>query len=64
MDGYEIAKRLREDASLTKVTLIAMTGYGQEEDRRKALEAGFDGHMIKPADPADVEKLLAGFQGS
>jgi len=64
MDGYEIAKRLREDASLTKVTLIAMTGYGQEEDRRKALEAGFDGHMIKPADPADVEKLLAGFQSS
>jgi CheY-like chemotaxis protein len=61
-DGYEIARRLREDESLSKMTLIAMTGYGQEEDRRKALEAGFDGHMVKPADPADVEKLLAGFQ--
>jgi CheY-like chemotaxis protein len=62
ISGYEIARRLREDPSLAKVTLIAMTGYGQEEDRRKALEAGFDGHMIKPAEPADVEKLLAGFQ--
>jgi CheY-like chemotaxis protein len=62
ISGYEIAKRLREDTNMAKVRLIAMTGYGQEEDRRKALEAGFDGHMIKPADPADVEKLLAGFQ--
>jgi len=62
VDGYEIARRFREDANLAKVTLIAMTGYGQEEDLRKAQEAGFDGHMIKPADPAEVEKLLAGFQ--
>jgi signal transduction histidine kinase len=61
MDGYEIAKLLRQDRDLAKVTLIAMTGYGQEEDRRKAQEAGFDGHMVKPADPVDVEKLLAGF---
>jgi CheY-like chemotaxis protein len=61
MDGYEIAKLLRQDRDLAKVTLIAMTGFGQEEDRRKAQEAGFDGHMVKPADPVDVEKLLAGF---
>jgi signal transduction histidine kinase/DNA-binding response OmpR family regulator len=60
-DGYEIAKLMRQDRDLAKVTLIAMTGYGQEEDRRKAQEAGFDGHMVKPADPVDVEKLLAGF---
>jgi CheY-like chemotaxis protein len=60
MDGYEIAKRLRQDRNLAKVTLIAMTGYGQEEDRRKSQETGFDGHMVKPADPGDLEKLLAG----
>ena len=61
MDGYETAKRLRQDRDLAKVTLIAMTGYGQEEDRRKSQETGFDGHMVKPADPVDLEKLLADF---
>jgi CheY-like chemotaxis protein len=45
---------------LAKVTLIAMTGYGLEEDRRKSQETGFDDHMVKPADPADLERLLAG----
>jgi signal transduction histidine kinase/DNA-binding response OmpR family regulator len=60
MNGYEIAKLLRQDRDLDKVMIIAMTGYGQEEDRRKAHEAGFDGHMVKPADPGDVEKLLTG----
>ena len=61
MDGYETAKRLRQDRDLAKVTLIAMTGYGQEDDRRKSQETGFDGHMVKPADPVDLEKLLADF---
>jgi signal transduction histidine kinase len=61
MDGYEIARRLRQDRNLAKVALIAMTGYGQEEDRRKSQETGFDGYMVKPADPVHVAKLLAGF---
>ena len=62
MDGYEIAKRLREDASLTKVTLIAMTGWGQEEDKRRAMEAGFDQHLTKPVEISAIEDVLSGMQ--
>ena len=42
------------------MVLIAVTGWGQDEDRRRSLEAGFDFHMVKPVDPAALEKLLAG----
>ena len=45
-----------------KVFLIAVTGWGQEEDRRRSHEAGFNEHMVKPVDPQDLMKLLAGFQ--
>jgi CheY-like chemotaxis protein/anti-sigma regulatory factor (Ser/Thr protein kinase) len=48
MDGYEVAKRLRQGAGGDKVLLVAVTGYGQEEDRRRAKEAGFDEHLLKP----------------
>jgi CheY-like chemotaxis protein len=58
MDGYEVARRLRErfDGSLT---LIALTGYGQPDDRRRALEAGFDLHLVKPVDPEQLFDLFA-----
>jgi len=59
MDGYELARRLREVPSLTGLVLVAMTGFGEEEDRRRSLEAGFDHHLVKPADPALVGKILA-----
>ncbi len=59
MDGYEVARRLREQAGWEQVLLVAVTGYGQEEDRRKALEAGFDAHLVKPADPGVLQELLA-----
>ena len=59
MDGYEVAKRLRQSASRGKVTLIALTGYGQQEDRDRAREAGFDAHLVKPVDFATLAKLLA-----
>jgi CheY-like chemotaxis protein len=42
------------------VALAALTGWGQEEDRRRTREAGFDHHLVKPADPAEVEKILTG----
>jgi PAS domain S-box-containing protein len=58
MDGYEVARRLRELPGLTKVRLIAVTGYGQKGDREAAREAGFDLHVTKPVNPDDVEKLL------
>ncbi|HWB08555.1 MAG TPA: ATP-binding protein [Pirellulales bacterium] len=48
MDGYEVARRLREESDLKNVLLVALTGYGQEEDRRRSAEAGFDFHLVKP----------------
>jgi CheY-like chemotaxis protein len=46
MDGYELVRRLRADAALASVRLIAVTGYGQESDRRRAYDAGFDQHLV------------------
>lgn len=60
MDGFEVARRLREQEWMTGVMLVAMTGYGQEEDRRRSREVGFDHHMVKPIDPATLQALLAG----
>jgi CheY-like chemotaxis protein len=59
MDGYAAARAFRADPELRPVFLIALTGYGQEEDRRKALEAGFDAHLTKPADLDALRRLLA-----
>ncbi len=59
MDGYEVAKRLRQKHGCEKVLLVAMTGYGQDEDRRRAEEAGFDHHLVKPVDPDTLQELLA-----
>ena len=58
MDGYEVARRLRQDPRLEGVRLVAMTGYGDEADRRLAQEAGFDQHLVKPVDFLKVEGLL------
>src|SRR6202044_3638814 len=58
MDGYELVRRLRADARLASVRLIAVTGYGQESDRRHAFEAGFDEHLGKPVDLARLHSLL------
>jgi CheY-like chemotaxis protein len=63
MNGYEVAKAIRRADDLRSAYLIAMTGYGQEEDRRRALEAGFDYHLTKPADPRVLERLLASLKG-
>jgi CheY-like chemotaxis protein len=58
MDGYEVVRRLR--ALGTKgMQLIAVSGYAQPGDVRKAVEAGFDGHIAKPCDPDQIEQLLA-----
>jgi CheY-like chemotaxis protein len=59
MDGHEVARRLRRLAGLGSIFLVALTGYGQEEDRRRAEQAGFDAHLIKPADPLALQQLLA-----
>ncbi|HJQ81172.1 MAG TPA: PAS domain S-box protein [Lacipirellulaceae bacterium] len=58
MDGYEVARRLRQHPDLKNVMLAALTGWGQQEDRRRSAEAGFDHHLVKPPEPKVVESLL------
>jgi signal transduction histidine kinase/ActR/RegA family two-component response regulator len=59
MDGYQVARRLREVVQDEKMVLVAVTGYSQEEDRLSARQAGFNFHMVKPVDPDDLKALLA-----
>ena len=59
MSGCEVARRLREERALESVKIIALTGYGQEEDRRRSSAAGFDHHMVKPVNPEALHDLLA-----
>jgi signal transduction histidine kinase/ActR/RegA family two-component response regulator len=63
MDGYEVARRLRALPGLHAVRLVALTGYGQAEDRQRAREAGFDDHLVKPIDFMALERTLAGISG-
>jgi DNA-binding response OmpR family regulator len=58
VSGYEIARRIRKELWGQAVRLVALTGWGQEEDRRRSREAGFDEHVIKPIDPAALLTLL------
>jgi PAS domain S-box-containing protein len=58
MNGYEVAARLREQPAFQKTALIALTGYGQEEARRRSKEAGFDYHLVKPVEPEALDALL------
>jgi CheY-like chemotaxis protein len=60
MDGYELARRLRAMEKLAGVRLVAVTGYGQTDDRQRALAAGFDEHLVKPADIAALDRAIAG----
>jgi CheY-like chemotaxis protein len=59
MDGYEVARRLREMPECAATLLVALTGYGRSEDRQKALEAGFAVHLVKPVELELLEPLLA-----
>lgn len=59
MNGYEVAQQMRRSGVLADATLIALTGYGREEDRRRAVEAGFDRHLTKPLDPELLRRVLA-----
>jgi len=57
-DGYEVARRIRALPDVGKLFLVALTGYGQPDDRIRAQEAGFDAHIVKPVDPDDLIKVL------
>jgi CheY-like chemotaxis protein len=62
--GYEVARRIREDASLSGVALIAVSGYGREEDLSRARAAGFDRHLVKPVDFSALHDVLSRLQPS
>ena len=59
MDGLELARRLRRHPATARATLVAVTGYGQDQDRRNSAAAGFDHHLVKPVDMAALEKIIA-----
>jgi signal transduction histidine kinase len=58
MDGYELARRLRELPSFARTRLVAVTGYGQDADRRRSRDAGFDAHLVKPVQLDDIETVV------
>ena len=59
MDGYEVARRMRPEPGLQSAVIVAVTGFGQEEDRKRATRAGFDAHLVKPIDMKQLSRLLA-----
>jgi len=62
LNGYEVAQRIREKTWGESMYLIAVTGWGQDEDRQRSSEVGLNLHMVKPVEPAALEKLLATLQ--
>ena len=60
LSGYEVARALRRESWATDLQLIALTGWGQDDDRRSAMAAGFDHHLTKPVDPDELGRLIAG----
>jgi two-component system, chemotaxis family, CheB/CheR fusion protein len=59
LDGYEVARRIRAQPWGARITLVALTGWGQDSDRRRSQEAGFDSHLVKPLDLDKLTDLLA-----
>jgi CheY-like chemotaxis protein len=59
MDGYEVARRVRQDAAVKHVHLVALTGWSREQDKERALAAGFDCHLVKPVTPDAIRRVVA-----
>jgi CheY-like chemotaxis protein len=59
LDGYMLAQAVRAAPGGKSLYLVALTGYGQPEDRRRAIEAGFDAHLVKPVEPDRLRQILA-----
>ena len=62
-DGYEVAQRIRDEDLMPRVYLIAISGYGQESDKQRAYEAGFDAYLVKPVNLKELEEMLARSHG-
>ena len=63
LDGFEVARRIRQREDFRGVALVAVTGWGQEQDRRRTRAAGFDRHLVKPIDPGNMHSVLASLAG-
>jgi CheY-like chemotaxis protein len=59
LDGYEVANRIRQQPTLKHIVLVAMTGYGLESDRERSKAAGFNHHLVKPAEFDKLQEILA-----
>jgi CheY-like chemotaxis protein len=59
MNGYDVARRMRSQSWGREAVLVAVTGWGQAEDKRRANDAGFDHHLVKPVDPQSLAKIFA-----
>ncbi|MDQ3101263.1 MAG: PAS domain S-box protein, partial [Bacteroidota bacterium] len=62
LDGYQVARRLKERSDMQRMVLVALTGYGQMEDRQRAREAGFDHHFVKPVKAEDLDAVIRALQ--
>ena len=62
LNGYEVAQRIRTSSWGSSMFLIAVTGWGQDEDRQRSAEVGLNVHMVKPVEPSALQKLLAGLR--
>jgi CheY-like chemotaxis protein len=58
MDGYEVCRRIRQEPTVEGAVVVALTGWGDEEDRRLSRAAGFDNHLVKPVDPTALQGLI------
>jgi CheY-like chemotaxis protein len=59
MNGYDLARSLRANPETRATVLVAVTGWGQDEDRQRAADAGFDRHLVKPVEPSQIESIFA-----
>ena len=64
LSGYEVVRRMRAELGMRETYIVALSGYGSEEDRRKSMEAGFDTHFVKPLDPSSLPQILAAARGT
>jgi CheY-like chemotaxis protein len=62
LNGYDTARRIREQPGGKEIVLVAVTGWGQDNDKRRSQEAGFNFHLVKPADPAALKEILEAVQ--
>ena len=62
LNGYDVTRRIRQQSWGRDMIVVALTGWGQDEDRRRSQEAGFNFHIVKPVELAALEKLLTGIQ--